>query len=220
VVLACGAAGSACNAESSAGVAPAIAPADAAPSATTGDDAAADANAAPPASDDDDGNVFGPGDASAGSASCRPGLYSGTYQGTNDSSKVGGPTDFPIGGPMAITLVQSVSQHGELLTVSNDATFDATWGGLSTGDAASGLIVIHSTLAGQLDCGDGAFVAMSTDASWTLLTIPAGMATVAFAGTYDAPSTSIGGTFTITSAIATSTGTWKVTLEPGAGADP
>jgi hypothetical protein len=211
-ILACGAA---CSAKESVGVpSPAIDPTDAESPATADDDAATDAGLAAPA--DDDANVFGAADAPAESASCRPGLYSGTYQGTNDSSKLGGPTDFPIGGPMAITLVQSVAQHGELLTISNDATFDATWGGFTTGDAASGLIVIHSTLAGQLDCGDGAFEAMSTDASWTLLTIPAGMATVAFTGSYDAPSASIGGTFVITSAIATSMGTWKVALAPGA----
>ena len=186
---------------------------------------AADAGVGPAIDDDPPGpaledDASSPGvfaSDSSGASACSPGVYAGMYQGTNDSSKLGGPKDFPISGPMAITLVQSSEQRGELLTVSNDATFDATWGGFATGDAASGIIVIHSTLAGQLDCQSDAFTANSTDASWTVLTIPAGMATVAFTGAYDASSSTIGGTFTIASAIATSTGTWSVALQPVAG---
>jgi hypothetical protein len=203
----------ACSSGTPGGFGPASGPADAMASAPP-DDASE-----PAASDDEDASTAVFASDAAGSSSCTPGVYGGTYQGTNDSSKLGGPKDFPISGPMAITLVRSSEQRGELLTVSNDATFDATWGGFSTGDAASGIIVIHSTLAGQLDCNSDAFTANSTDASWTILTIPAGMATVQFTGTYDASSARIGGTFVITSAIATSTGTWSVTLEPAAG-DP
>jgi hypothetical protein len=172
------------------------------------------------ASDDGGQGVF-VNDAGAAGFGCEPGTYSGMYSGTNDSSKLGGPKDLPISGPMAIALVQSSMQRGEFLTVTNDATFDAVWGGLPTGDAASGLIVVQSSLAGQLDCTDGTFHATSTSADWTLLSIPAGMATVDFEGKYDAASSTIQGTFNITSALATSTGTWSATLEPaGAGGDP
>jgi hypothetical protein len=165
-------------------------------------------------SGDDSAETFEPNDGGV-SVACRPGDYVGSYTGVNDSSKVGGPKDFPISGPMQIALVQSATQHGEFLDVTNDATFDAVWGGIETADAANGLIVIQSTLAGQLDCGSGVFSAMSTSADWTLLTIPAGMATVNFTGMYDAASATIAGQFTIVSSLATSTGTWTVTLTPG-----
>jgi hypothetical protein len=153
-------------------------------------------------------------DAGGGSTTCRPGTYSGMYMGTNDSSKVGGPKDFPISGPMAITLVRSAEQRGELLLmVTSGATFDAVWGGVMTADASNGLIVIHSTLAGQLDCSNGEFTATSTDANWTLIGIPAGMATVQFTGKYDDASGTIAGDFTIGATIATSTGTWTATVQ-------
>jgi hypothetical protein len=182
-----------------------------------------DASAPPAESEDAPADAAAAGEASSlaiarsdggGSVSCQPGTYTGTYTGTADTSKVGGPTNFPISGPMAITLVGSGSQNGENFElVTNDATFDAVWGGVSTGDSASGLVVIQSMLTGQLDCGNESFSAMSTSADWTLLGIPAGTATVNFTGTYDPASASIAGNFNITSAISISTGTWTVTLE-------
>jgi hypothetical protein len=162
----------------------------------------------------DDATGFGVSDGGVGALSCQAGNYVGTYMGTNDSSKVGGPTDFPISGPMQITLVQSAMQNGEFLEVTTGATFDAVWGGAETADSASGLIVTHATLAGQLDCSNAMFTAMSTSAMWTVLGIPAGDAMAEFMGTYDPGTMSIGGTFNISSAIATSIGTWTVTLTP------
>jgi hypothetical protein len=159
--------------------------------------------------------VIAPYDGGA-AVSCQPGTYSGMYTGTADTSKVGGPTNFPISGPMAITLVHAGSENGEDFDlVTNDATFDAVWGGLATGDSASGLVVIQSMLTGQLDCRDETFSAMSTSADWTLLGIPAGTATVTFMGAYDPASASIAGSFNITSSVSVSTGTWSVTLTPG-----
>ncbi len=118
---------------------------------------------------------------------------------------------------MGIALVRagSAAQNGENFDlVTNDATFDAVWGGVQTADAAAGLVVIQSVLTGQLDCQNDSFMAMSTSADWTLLGIPAGTATVSFIGTYDPASSTIAGTFKITSALSVSTGTWSVMLAP------
>jgi len=178
---------------------------------------AGDASAGGASGSEDASLVIAAYDGSGSGVGCQPGTYSGMYTGSADTSKVGGPTNFPISGPMSISLVRSTSTSGsgenfELVT--NNATFDAVWGGVATGDSASGLVVIQSTLTGQLDCSNDTFSAMSTSADWTLLGIPAGTATVNFTGTYDPASSTISGTFNITSALSVSTGTWSVTLVP------
>jgi hypothetical protein len=55
---------------------------------------------------------------------------------------------------------------------------------------------------------------MSTSATWTLIGINAGTANLTFAGTYDAASQTISGTFDVTDSLSTSMGTWNVTLMP------
>ncbi len=185
-----------------------------------------DASTSPPSSDDtseagtialsgDDGSssVFQQ-DSGPGPLMCTAGTYAGGYSGINDSSKLGGPSDLPVSGPLSIVLVQTEHQAGEFLQVGNDGTFDAVWGGLTL-DASAGLIVVQANLSGQLNCTDGDFSAMASNADWTILDIPAGDATVVFTGTYDPSSQSISGNFNITSALATSTGTWNVVLQPG-----
>jgi hypothetical protein len=161
-----------------------------------------------------DAGTFGAGDAFSGSTSCTPGTYVGTYQGTNDSSKVGGPTDFPISGPMDLDFVRMELPTGESELVTNDSSFEMTWGGTGTGDAAVGLIVVQAAISGQLDCSTHAFSAMSTSATWTLIGINAGTANLTFSGTYDADSRTISGNFDVTDSLSTSMGTWSVTLMP------
>jgi hypothetical protein len=162
----------------------------------------------------DDGGFFFQTDGGTGPLMCQAGVYEGGYNGINDSSKLGGPSALPVSGPLSITLVGTTQQAGEFLQIGNDGTFDAVWGGL-TPDASTGIIVVAANLQGQLDCTNGQFSATSNDANWTILNLPAGMATVSFTGTYDPSNDSIGGNFNITSALATSTGTWQVTLQPG-----
>jgi hypothetical protein len=158
--------------------------------------------------------LFTGADSAADTEACQPGTYAGTYQGTNDSSATGGPKAFPIAGPLTIRLVPS-TQQGEIATLVTDhGTFDATWGGFGTGDAAAGLIVVHADLTGQLDCGSHAFMSTSTDGGWTFLTVPQGSATLDFDGTYDASTRTIAGNFTILSGTSSSTGTWSVTYQP------
>jgi hypothetical protein len=139
----------------------------------------------------------------------------------NDSSKLGGPTNFPVSGPLGITLVASTQQSGEFqLVVTTGATFQAVWGGFTLGDGASGLVVVNAPLTGQLDCGSGAFDAVSQKASWTLIGLPMGDATVEFKGTYDPASATISGTFSMTSlvtpsgALDTGSGKFSITLSP------
>jgi hypothetical protein len=179
-------------------------------------------NAPPASSPDDSGPPSSPGDDGAapfvafeggtGSATCRPGQYVGTYTGVNDSSKVGGPTNFPISGPIALTLTLA-SMNGEDFLAINGGTFDLSWG-QTTGDASSGLIVVHATLTGNLNCANGTFAASDPAAPWTTLGLPTGNAMVNFNGTYAAGTATISGPFTAVSALATSTGTWSVTLAP------
>ncbi len=178
-----------------------------------GDDAA-EPSTAPDASGDDSGLFVGSSAATPDSVSCQAGTYVGTYSGTDDSSKVGGPTNFPISGPMQLNLVRTEEQNGEFDLVTNNGSFDMTWGGVTTGDAASGLIVVHGAISGQLQCSSGDFTAMSTSATWTLIGLNAGTATMNFTGKYDASSNSISGNFVVTSSIATSMGMWTVTLTP------
>jgi hypothetical protein len=183
--------------------------ADGAPSYAPGDDAALAGDGATPVLVGLEG-----GAGWGGGSSCQPGTYVGTYNGVNDSSKLGGPPNFPISGPMAITLVRgSQTQNGENFDlVTNDAAFDATWGGFTVGDGASGLIVTHADLAGQLDCANAAFTAHSTDATWKLLGVPAGSATMVFTGRYDPVALTISGQFESDAALTTSKGTWTITL--------
>jgi hypothetical protein len=160
------------------------------------------------------GGAFSVSDAFAGSEDCTQGTYVGTYQGTNDSSKVGGPTDFPISGPMDLDLVRMETSLGESELVTDNGSFEMTWGGTTTGDAAVGLVVVQAAISGQLDCSTDSFSAMSTSATWTLIGINAGTANLTFAGTYDAASQTISGTFDVTDSLSTSMGTWNVTLMP------
>ena len=161
-----------------------------------------------------DGAAFAVADSSGGDQDCTSGTYVGTYQGTNDSSKVGGPTDFPISGPMDLDLVHTVLPTGESELVTNNGSFEMTWGGTTTGDAAVGLVVVQAAISGQLDCSTDAFSAMSTSATWTLIGINAGTANLTFTGTYDATSQTISGNFNVTDSLSTSMGTWTVTLMP------
>jgi hypothetical protein len=177
-------------------------------------DDAAEPSSVPEASGDDASQFVGPSGSSTDSISCQAGTYVGTYSGTDDSSKVGGPTNFPISGPMQLNLVRTEEENGEFDLVTNNGSFDMTWGGLTTGDAASGLIVVHGAISGQLQCSSGDFTAMSTSATWTLIGLNAGTATMNFTGKYDPSSSSISGNFVVTSSIATSMGTWTVTLTP------
>jgi hypothetical protein len=191
---------------------------DAAPAAAQGgDDGASPSQGA--SQDDanpvtDDGGDFGVSDAFAGTQDCTPGTYVGTYQGTNDSSKVGGPTNFPISGPMDLDLVRMDTSVGESELVTNNGSFEMTWGGTGTGDAAVGLVVVQAAISGQLDCSTDSFAAMSTSATWTLIGINAGTANLTFAGQYDASSQTISGTFNVTDSLSTSMGTWNVTRMP------
>jgi hypothetical protein len=149
---------------------------------------------------------------SAGSPTCTAGHYAGTYTGTNDSSKVGGPTGFPIAGPMALDLV-ATSMNGESFLALNQGNFDLAWG--TTGaDASSGLIVVSAKLSGNLNCTNGDFAASDPSAPWTTLGLPTGTATVSFTGTYSASTATISGPFNVTDSLSTSTGTWTVTLAP------
>jgi hypothetical protein len=169
------------------------------------------ADSGPPSGDDGGSPLLGL-DASAVSPTCMPGLYAGTYTGTNDSSKVGGPTDFPIAGPISLDLV-AASMNGEDFLMVNDGAFDLAWGTTSA-DASSGLIVISAMLNGNLNCENGAFSAGDPMAPWSTLGIPSGTATVTFTGSYTASTATIAGTFAITDSLSTSTGTWSVTLMP------
>jgi|HubBroStandDraft_2_1064218.scaffolds.fasta_scaffold10812_3 hypothetical protein len=196
-------------------------PAPAGDAAMGGSPGSDDASSSAAGSDDDgashatdDSGAFGVSDAFAGTQDCTPGTYVGTYQGTNDSSKVGGPTDFPISGPMDLNLVRMQTSLGESELVTNNGSFEMTWGGTGTGDAAVGLVVVQAAITGQLDCSTDSFSAMSTSATWTLIGINAGTANLSFAGTYDPSSQAISGTFNVTDSLSTSTGTWTVMLTP------
>jgi hypothetical protein len=185
--------------------------------ASNGDDASESpvgADAATVVGSDSGGFAFA--DSFAGTADCVAGDYVGTYQGTNDSSKVGGPTNFPISGPMDLDLVHTVLPTGESELVTNNGSFEMTWGGTTTGDAAVGLVVVQAAISGQLDCSTDAFSAMSTSATWTLIGINAGTANLTFTGTYDVASQTISGNFNVTDSLSTSMGTWTVTWMPSA----
>ncbi len=183
--------------------------------ASNGDDASESpvgADAATVVGSDSGGFAFA--DSFAGTADCVAGDYVGTYQGTNDSSKLGGPTNFPISGPMDFDLIRMDTATGENDLVTNDGMFEMTWGGTTTGDAATGLIVVQAAVSGQLNCSTDSFSAMSTSATWTLIGINAGTANLTFSGTYDAASQTISGMFNVTDSLSTSMGTWSVTLTP------
>jgi hypothetical protein len=172
--------------------------------ASVPDDASVSDASATGATGDDSSAGFTFGGDGSGSTSCQPGEYVGTYTGTF------GPS-IPVTGPVTISLVPEVQSSGEIALVTNGGTFDSMWG-IALGDAAAEVVVTHATLMGELDCQNGMFEATSSNAMFTILTVPAGSATIDFKGMYDPAAGTISGPFTTVSMLGNSQGTWVATL--------
>lgn len=181
---------------------------------TTGGDGAGEAGAPSdagvadesPVADDDASYTFGSTDGAEPYAGCQPGNYAGTYTGTFQ-------TIIPVTGPVTIDLVPQTQQQGELALVTNGGTFYESWG-LMLADASNSIVVTNATLMGQLDCTNGMFAATAPDAMFTIAGVPSGMSMLNFSGTYDAATSTISGSFTTTSMLGDSMGTWTVTRMP------
>ncbi len=170
------------------------------------EDAATTQGEPPPSMDDAAALSFGSGDAGQAYAGCQPGHYAGTYTGTFQ-------TLVPVTGPVTIDLTPQVQQAGEIALVTNGGTFEESWG-LMAGDASAPIVVTNATLMGQLDCTSGMFEATAPNAMFTIAGVPSGMSMLDFGGTYDAATATISGSFTTTSMLGDSMGTWQVTRVP------
>ncbi len=141
---------------------------------------------------------------SEGGSGCRPGTYSGEYNGTYESV-------VPTTGPVAITLTAYTQPSGEFELVTNDGTWDTGWGP-TAGDASLILEQGHATLMGQLDCTNDVFSAVGTNSYFTILGVEAGTFSLTLDGKYDPATETISGNFTYMSNAGNGGGTWQVTL--------
>jgi hypothetical protein len=160
---------------------------------------------------DDDGNA--PDDASSApeqaalslessvSTRCVPGTYVGTYTGTYEST-------IPTTGPVSLTLTQSTSSNGENFLVTSGGDWMTEWG-LMAADASLPLVTGEAMLVGQLDCGANQFTATAAPGSmFTILGVPSGTFTLSLTGSYDATTSTLGGSFSYTSNAGNGSGTW------------
>jgi hypothetical protein len=143
-------------------------------------------------------------EAGAGSL-CQAGHYVGTYS-CNVTFGDGGMTNYPLTGPVDLHL--SEAQDGEFLSVSGGTLM-----------SAAGILTLNATLAGKLNCGNGAFGGTLQNGTLSIFPFPPGGT---FAGNLSARFVQTGpkldGTWTLIGEGAFAgyacTGPWTATWQP------